>query len=62
MIDWKCTLQRWVWLCPYAMMGLAVVVLLLFGVSTWTAIVAVILLVCPVILLWGGWQVWRRKP
>ena len=47
MIDWKCTLQRWVWWCPYAMLGLAIAILLLFGLSFWTALLIAMLLVCP---------------
>ena len=62
MIDWKCTLQRWAWWCPYGMLGLAIAIPLLFGLSFWTALLIAMLLVCPVVIVWGAIQVWRRKP
>jgi hypothetical protein len=53
--------RAWSWLCPWAMLGLAVVILVFVGVSIWTALLAAMLLVCPAIILWGAIQTRRRK-
>lgn len=48
--------RAWIWLCPLAMVGLAVTILLVAGVSIWTALLAAMLLVCPAIILWGAFH------
>ena len=54
--------RSWSWLCPWAMIGLAVAVLFLLEFSIWTALLAIMLLVCPAVILWGAIQVrWRQK-
>jgi len=45
--------QRWLWLCPALGLALAAAVLLLFGFSWRSALLAALLLVCPALLLWG---------
>lgn len=56
-----CTTQKWSWLCPWATLGLAVAVLVLWGFSVLTALVIALLLVCPALLLWGS-VLTRRAP
>lgn len=46
-------MARWGWLCPWAAVGLAAGVLLLFGLAWWSALLAALLLVCPALILWG---------
>ncbi len=53
--------RSWIWLCPWVMLGLAVGILLLFGLSIWTALLAAMLLVCPAIMVWGAIQLNRRQ-
>ncbi len=57
--------DRWLWACPALMLLLAAALLWLFGLNWWSAIVAALLLVCPVLILWGGIQAaadaWRRR-
>lgn len=43
------------------MLLLAVAVLILFGLSVWTAILVSLLLACPVIILWGLKRVFGRQ-
>ena len=45
--------NRWLWACPALMLLLAVLVLWLFGLGWWSAILAALLLVCPVLIAWG---------
>lgn len=52
--------QRWLWLCPVLGIALAAAVLLLFGLSWRTALLAALLLVCPALLLWGIVEVLRE--
>ena len=40
------------WLCPTLSLLLAVAILVLLGVSWWTAVVAAVLLGCPVAVAW----------
>lgn len=54
-------LVRWVWLCPLLSLLLAAAVLLTFGVSFWTALLAALFLVCPALIVWGAWQAWRGR-
>ena len=53
--------HRWQWLCPLLGVVAAAAVLLLFGLSPWSAILAALFLVCPVLVLWGLWHA-RRHP
>ncbi len=46
-------MHKFVWLGPILMLLLAVMVLILFGVSAWTAVLAALLLACTAIVLWG---------
>ena len=46
-------MKRWGWLCPWLGIALAAGVLMLWGLSWWTALLAALLLVCPALLLWG---------
>jgi F0F1-type ATP synthase membrane subunit b/b' len=49
--------NRWLWLCPGLAVLLAALVLMLFGFSIWSALLAALLLVCPALLLWGAIEV-----
>lgn len=46
--------DRWLWLCPALSIVLVAVVLMLFGVTFWSALLAALLLVCPALILWGA--------
>ena len=46
-------MNRWSWLCPWLAVALAAAVFVLFGFTWWSALLAALLLVCPVLLLWG---------
>lgn len=46
-------MNKWSWLCPWTALGLAAGILMLWGVSLWTALLAALLLVCPALILWG---------
>jgi hypothetical protein len=59
--DKRACWRAWIWLCPWAMVGLAVVILFFVGLSIWTALLAAMMLVCPAIILWGANQTSRRK-
>jgi hypothetical protein len=50
-----------IWICPWAMLGLAVGILYLLGLSVWAASLAAVLLACPTLILWGAIQVRRRQ-
>jgi ubiquinone/menaquinone biosynthesis C-methylase UbiE len=54
-------IRRWVWLCPFVMLGAAAGIFMLLGLSAWTALLATCLLVCPALLVWGALQVKRRQ-
>jgi len=58
-------LYRLVWACLPVMLALSGVVLLLFGISWWTALVVVLLLACPVsmaVALYVGLRPFPRNP
>jgi hypothetical protein len=42
--------------------ALALLTFLFLGLTVWTAAVAALLLVCPVIIGWGAWITARRRP
>ncbi|MCL5059079.1 MAG: methyltransferase domain-containing protein [Candidatus Thermoplasmatota archaeon] len=46
-------MNRWGWLCPWLAILLAAGVLVLWGLSWWTALLAALFLVCPALILWG---------
>lgn len=46
--------NRWLWLCPALAVLLAAGVLILFGLTLWSALLAALLLVCPALILWGA--------
>lgn len=46
-------LNRWGWLCPWLAILLAAGVLVAFGFTWWSALLAALFLVCPALLLWG---------
>lgn len=54
-------LSRNLWLCPLAAIVVAAIVLVLFGMTWTTAIIAALLFVCPAILIWGFITVRRRQ-
>lgn len=47
------TLSRLLWLCPIVGIVAVGALLMAFGLSVWTALVAALLLACPAVLLWG---------
>ena len=49
--------DRWLWLCPVLGIVLAATVLMLFGLTFWSALLAALLLVCPALILWGAIEV-----
>ena len=53
--------RSWIWLCPWVMLGLAVGIMLLLGLSIWTALLAAMVLICPALILWGAIQVRRPR-
>ena len=46
-------MNKWTWLCPWLAIALAAAVLVLWGLTLWTALLVALLLVCPAIMLWG---------
>ena len=46
-------MNKWAWLCPWLAIALAAAVLVLWGLTLWTALVVALLLACPVIMLWA---------
>lgn len=46
-------MNKWSWWCPWTALGIAAGILMLWGVSLWTALLAALLLVCPALILWG---------
>lgn len=52
---------RWWWLCPGLAIALAPTIFVLRGLTWWTALLAALLLVCPVLTVWGLFYL-RREP
>lgn len=50
--------DRWLWLCPVLSILLAAAVLMYFGFTFWGGLLAALLLVCPVMLVWGAIELW----
>ena len=57
---------RWIWLCPVLSVAMAVGVLMVLGLSLWTAILAALVLGCPIVALWAFFTGWiprdRARP
>ncbi len=49
--------DRWLWLCPLLAIALAAAVLVVFGFTFWSAVLAALLLVCPALIVWGAIEV-----
>lgn len=56
-VKWPEFANRWMWLCPILAVVIAAAVLWSFGFSWWSALLAAVMLVCPVLILWGAIQV-----
>jgi hypothetical protein len=56
-VKWPELANRWMWLCPILAVMIAAAVLWSLGVAWWSALLAAVLLVCPVLILWGAVQV-----
>ena len=41
---------------------LALLAFLFLGLTVWTAVLAALLLVCPILIGWGAWVTARRRP
>lgn len=46
--------ERWLWLFPVLGLAVAAAVLVMFGFSWRTALLAALFLACPALLLWGA--------
>jgi len=51
---------RWWWFCPLLAITAAAAVLALRGLTWWTALLAALLLVCPVLIVWGFLHLHRQ--
>lgn len=54
--------NRWLWLCPLLGILVAAGVLVAFGFSIWTALLAALLLVCPALIVWGAVKLRHQLP
>lgn len=54
-------LDKWLWLCPVMAVALAAAVLWWWGLSWTGALLAALVLVCPVLLAWGMWRSRRSR-
>jgi hypothetical protein len=50
----------WAWLCAGLMAAAGLWVLLRFGLTLWTAVLALVLLGCPAVMVWGMIEVRLR--
>ena len=55
-VEWPELANRWMWLCQALAVVIAAAVLWSFGFAGWRALLAAVLLVCPVLILWGAVQ------
>lgn len=55
-------LKRLLWICPFVGLSAAAVVLGLYGFSLWAAIVFVLLIVCPLVIVWVLMIDWSQGP
>ena len=44
---------RWIWLCPALSVAVAAGVLMALGLSVWAAMLAALVLGCPIVALWA---------
>lgn len=56
-ILWPEFANRWLWLCPALAIVVAAGILWAYGFAWWSALLAALLLVCPVLILWGVLQI-----
>lgn len=54
--------RRLSWLCPLVSLALAAGILILFGLSPWTAVILVVLLACPLMAAWSYFLGQRPLP
>lgn len=52
---------RLAWICPLLAIALAAWILAQWGVNPRTAVVAALLLACPVLLVWGALRIKRTS-
>jgi fatty acid desaturase len=55
-------LKHLLWFCPFVGLLAGTVVLWLYGFSLWAAIVFVLLIVCPLIIVWVLMIDWSQGP
>lgn len=55
----KPRIDNWLWACPALALALAAAILWLWGLTWPSAIVAAVLLACPLVLVWGAIQLRR---
>lgn len=55
-IPWPEVANRWLWLCPALAVLIAAAILWSFGFAWWGSLLAALLLVCPVLIVWGAMQ------
>lgn len=55
----KPRIDNWLWACPAVALALAAAILWLWGLTWPSAIVAAVLLACPLVLVWGAIQLRR---
>jgi len=48
--------SNWLWLCPLLGITVATWILVAFGLSFWTSLLVALLLVCPALMIWGGFS------
>lgn len=56
-LDFGIFIDRWLWLCPLLAMAIAAAVLLMFGLSWGSAVLAALLLVCPALIVWAAVEI-----
>jgi hypothetical protein len=51
--------SNWLWLCPLLGIIVATWVLIAYGLSFGTSLLAALLLACPALMIWGGAKLLR---
>ena len=46
-------MNRWIWLCPVLSVAVAIGVFIALGLSVWTAVLAALVVGCPIAALWA---------
>lgn len=54
-------LTRLLWLCPLLSIAFAALLLWLSGVTPWTAVIAGLLLGCPIAVAYALFEAWRER-